>query len=271
MKVDGHIHTPYCPHGTNDSFKAYVERAIQLGFKKITFTEHAPLPKSFEDSTPTKDSGMKQQLLEAYLGDLNMLKKQYAKDITIGIGLEVDFIEGFEEETKSFLNEYGPLLDDSILSVHFLRHQQNWHCLDYSSELFGEITELFGSVAAVYEKYFQTVAQSIKADLGPYKPRRIGHITLVKKFQKQYSCPSSFQKEIKDLLHLIKREGYELDYNGAGVVKPLCGETYPPADIAREAFEMGIPLVYGSDAHQAGDLGQGLEQIDQHLVKSLLS
>ena len=25
---DGHIHSPYCPHGTNDSLDAYVEKAL---------------------------------------------------------------------------------------------------------------------------------------------------------------------------------------------------------------------------------------------------
>ena len=58
MRRDGHIHTPYCPHGTNDTFHDYVETALGLGFEEITFTEHAPLPKGFNDPTPAKDSGM---------------------------------------------------------------------------------------------------------------------------------------------------------------------------------------------------------------------
>jgi histidinol-phosphatase (PHP family) len=57
-KRDGHIHTPYCPHGTKDELKKYIKRAIDLEFDEITFTEHAPLPKGFEDAAPTKDSSM---------------------------------------------------------------------------------------------------------------------------------------------------------------------------------------------------------------------
>ena len=26
---DGHIHTPYCPHGTNDTFDDYVKKSIE--------------------------------------------------------------------------------------------------------------------------------------------------------------------------------------------------------------------------------------------------
>lgn len=39
---DGHIHTPYCPHGTDDSFEEYVQKAIQVGVDEISFTEHFP-------------------------------------------------------------------------------------------------------------------------------------------------------------------------------------------------------------------------------------
>jgi len=46
---DGHIHSPYCPHGTKDSFELYVERALKLGLKEMTFTEHMPLQGNFMD------------------------------------------------------------------------------------------------------------------------------------------------------------------------------------------------------------------------------
>ncbi|HHY21833.1 MAG TPA: PHP domain-containing protein, partial [Bacilli bacterium] len=53
---DGHVHTPFCPHGSKDELEEYVLRAIELGLTGLTFTEHAPLPLSFEDPTPEQDS-----------------------------------------------------------------------------------------------------------------------------------------------------------------------------------------------------------------------
>lgn len=41
-KRDAHIHTPFCPHGSKDALKQYVEKALERGFTSITFTEHAP-------------------------------------------------------------------------------------------------------------------------------------------------------------------------------------------------------------------------------------
>lgn len=28
---DGHIHSPYCPHGSKDDFEKYVQRAMDVG------------------------------------------------------------------------------------------------------------------------------------------------------------------------------------------------------------------------------------------------
>ena len=55
---DGHIHTPYCPHGTDDKFEQYVEKAIKVGLDEISFTEHFPLPKGFTDPAPNNDSSI---------------------------------------------------------------------------------------------------------------------------------------------------------------------------------------------------------------------
>lgn len=261
MKIDGHIHTPFCPHGSRDSLYQYVEQAIQLGFQQISFTEHAPLPKSFVDPTPLQDSAMKLDEMERYLLNLGKVKEEFKNELKIQIGLEVDYIEEFEEETRAFLNEYGPHLDDSLLSVHFLKKDDTYYCMDYSDDVFAEMIKHFGSVENVYEAYFNTVLASIKANLGNYKPRRIGHITLVHKFQQRFPCPKDFKESIMYLLEQIKDYGLQLDYNAAGLFKPLCRETYPPQWVAEEATKKKIPLVYGSDAHCAKDLGQGFPTI----------
>ncbi|KMY55068.1 histidinol phosphatase [Bacillus sp. FJAT-27231] len=261
MKRDGHIHTPFCPHGTKDTLDSYIEEAINQGFSQLTFTEHAPLPFGFIDSTPTQDSGMELGDLDAYFSALQRVKKEYAADISIQAGLEVDYIEGFEKETTAFLDEYGPLLDDSVLSVHFLKEQSNWYCLDYSADVFEDMIGIFGSLTAIYKKYYETVHRSIKADLGPFKPKRIGHITLVHKFQHRFPNEVSFDLEIDSILTAIKENGYEIDFNGAGLMKPLCLESYPSPEVAQKALDMGISLVYGSDAHQAKDIGQGYDKL----------
>lgn len=263
MLKDGHVHTPFCPHGTKDRFEEYIEKAISLGFQEISFTEHAPLPVSFVDPTPEQDSGMKWEELEDYFIKIELLKPKYKNKIVINCGLEVDYIEGYEKETTAFLNQYGNRLDDAILSVHFLKHEHSYDCLDYSPENFNQMIIKYGSIQLIYQNYFRTLLKSIYTDLGPHKPKRIGHMTLVKKFQKKFPNDTNYHNEIFEVLDAIKAHSYELDYNGAGIQKPLCRETYPPPWVAEEAIKLQIPLIYGSDAHRAKELMQGYDTLIQ--------
>lgn len=256
MIKDGHIHTPYCPHGSLDSFHQYIEKAIQAGTSEISFTEHAPLPSNFKDPTPDEDSGMDLKLLEAYLFDLDQLKKEYKQDIVISTGLEIDYITGFELETTSFLNTYGKYLDDSILSVHFLLAHEDYVCIDYSKEVFLKFVQKLGNPMSVYKLYYKTVMDSITSDLGIFKPKRIGHITLAHKFQHALPKTVDDHEDILAILVEIKNRNMELDVNSAGFAKPFCKESYPPLPYVSLAKKLGIPLVFGSDAHQAKDLHQ---------------
>ncbi|MBM7660523.1 histidinol-phosphatase (PHP family) [Bacillus mesophilus] len=264
MIADGHIHTPFCPHGTKDSFEHYIEKAIGLGFKEISFTEHAPLPINFNDPTPLKDSSMRLEHLDSYFETITQLKERYSNQIKINRGLEVDYIEGYEDEIRSFLLKYGPLIDDSILSVHFLKKDTSYYCMDYSPDAFGEMITIFGSVEHIYKSYYETVLKSIHSDLGLFKPKRIGHLTLAHKFQKKFPVQHSFEQEIREILVNMKEKQLQLDYNGAGINKPLCKEPYPPHWVIKEAITLSIPLVYGSDAHQVKDLHQGIDYLYPH-------
>jgi histidinol-phosphatase (PHP family) len=268
MIADGHVHTPFCPHGSKDSFDDYINKAIQLGIQEITFTEHAPLPITFSDPTPTKDSAMSLADLEDYFTILTSLQNNYKNDIKINRGLEIDFIIGYENETEEFLNTYGTSLDDSILSVHFLKYQDNYYCVDYSADSFGNMVKIFGSIDSIYEAYYQTVLHSVHSDLGPFKPRRIGHITLVNKFQKKFPATKDYGQEITTIIKEMAARHLQLDYNGAGINKPLCLEPYPPHSIMNLVKQEKLKIIYGSDAHQASDLGQGFLSLDKSAILS---
>lgn len=261
LKRDAHIHTPFCPHGSTDSFEQYIEKAIKHHFTHISFTEHAPLPINFVDPTPAQDSGMQFAHLERYFTTLSELKKAYANDITISTGLEVDYIVNYELETTAFLNTYGSELDDAILSVHFLQHRNTYTCIDYSAEEFMRFAKQIGSVQAVYDLYYETLQQSILADLGAHKPTRIGHPTLVHKFQLAHGEHIDDDAAIRKTLQLMQQHGYELDVNSAGLAKRDCLEQYPPKQYVAYAQSLGIPLVFGSDAHTANDLHQFYDDV----------
>jgi len=266
LKRDGHIHTPFCPHGSTDSIEKYVEKAIASGFKEITFTEHAPLPENFVDPTPDKDSGMNSAYLMDYFKQLKRVKEQYQSEIKINIGLEVDYIVGYEHETKQFLNEVGPLMDDAILSVHFLNFQDEYVCIDFSQEVYLQFANKVGGILPMYKLYYETVKKSIKADLGLYKPKRIGHPTLIHKFQHAHDEQIDDAADISELLKMMQTGHYELDFNSAGLSKPYCKEPYPPYPFVKQAIDLQIPVIFGSDAHTAADLHQHYDLLQDKIT-----
>ncbi|MFP7169274.1 histidinol-phosphatase HisJ [Terribacillus sp. 7520-G] len=273
MIGDFHVHTQYCQHGADDKMEDYVLQAIEKGISHLSFTEHAPLPENFKDPAPKRDSAMDRDKVETYLKEGKALQKQYEKDIQINIGFEVDFIRGFEQETEQFLDMYGPEMDDGILSVHMLQApDDSWFCIDYSKEEFGRAARAFGGLTPLYKAYYTSLLASIEADLGRFKPKRIGHITLIQKFQLAYPKPADFSKEQQHILEITKRKGYKLDVNTAGLFKPLCKEIYPPAELLEHAAELGIPLVPGSDSHEAIGIAKGFDRISAfslHLPQEL--
>ena len=44
------------------------------------------------------------------------------------------------------LNKIGPNLDDAILSVHFLKKDNEYYCMDYSPQVFGSMIQSYGSI-----------------------------------------------------------------------------------------------------------------------------
>jgi histidinol-phosphatase (PHP family) len=210
--------------------------------------------------------------LELYLSQARALRDRFSSQIKVKIGLEVDFIPGFETELCKLLDLAGPELDDAVLSVHFLPGVEGWRCVDYSAEDFKEgLLDVYGSVEAVHEAYWELVQRAVEADLGAFKPRRIGHLSLAHKYQRKFPLqnPRHFQPRVCKVLDQIQASGMELDLNTAGLFKRDCQETYPPSWILREAIRRKIPLVYGSDAHSVRGVGQGFEEAER-LVQSLI-
>lgn len=268
MLGDFHIHTHFCPHGSPDQMEQYVEKAIEQGLSAISFTEHAPLPKNFQDPAPAGDSAMRLEDLAAYLTEGKRLKEKYQDKLSIRIGFEVDYIEGYHQEIRHFLDQQQTEIDDAILSVHMLKAPDgSYVCLDYSAEEFERIIHLFGSVDAVYQSYYRTLSLAIKSDLGRAKPNRIGHLNLIEKFSKKFPATQSFASKIDSILALIKQHAYTLDLNTAGLYKPDYQQLYPNTAILQKAMALGIDLVPGSDSHTADAVARGFDKIADYLIK----
>lgn len=257
---DGHIHSPYCPHGTTDPFELYIEQAIRCGLDEMSFTEHMPFTRYFTDDKKFLDEcSPSKEVIEKYFHDLQKIKLKYKDKIKINTGLEVDFVDGYENETKDFLNIYGPKLEDSILSVHFIKVNDEYIAIDWKPG-FEEALEKLETVERIYDKYYETLLKAVKADLGEFKPKRIGHPNLIRIFNKLYPIEYKNKELLEEIVKEIKNGDYEVDVNTAGLRKPYCNEIYV-SDIFKELIEeYGVKKVYGSDSHTASDVGRDFDK-----------
>ena len=254
IKWDGHVHSPYCPHGTKDPLEAYIERALSQGLERISFTEHAPLPEGLNDPAPDNDSGMSFATAERYIEELKTLRDTYKNDIDIRIGMEFDYWEHDVDGTRDIIARYGPELTDGILSLHYLWIEDRYYMVDFSKESFGEIVTATGSVTAAHERYYEGIQALVMTNLGTHQPKRLGHLTLPTKFIQAYPLEQT-PANLDETVRKIRQADFTLDLNTAGLRKPLCGLSYPYPELLQLTQSLGIPLVYGSDAHLAKDVG----------------
>lgn len=275
MKYDGHTHTEYCPHGNVEDTELLIQKAIQLGFNKYSITEHAPLPPAIKDMAGGDlemwtTASMALNDVDNYFKRMAILRKKYASDIVIHIGFELDYFPEFEGWTTDFLNEYGPLTDDGVLSVHFLPGQDGLRGIDYSFEEYRDgITAPSGSFQNAQNLYYQRVLQSLEADLGQWKPTRLGHISLCQKFERFFDEATDYSPKtvtlIDELLQQVKERNYQLDLNTAGFRKEGYTQSYPQPWILEKSHRLGIPLIYGSDSHSLADIGSDYVKVEQWL------
>lgn len=223
MIVDLHNHTVLCNHaeGTID---AYVEEAIVAGTRYFGFADHAPM-----EYDPKYRMSFEQ--MASYEADVLAAKEKYQEKIEILLGYEVDFLPGHMDERVLHAK-----VDYLIGSVHFI---DDWG-FD-NPEFIGRYEH--EDIDVIWQKYFDAIeamAQSKLFDI-------VGHLDLIKVFK---FMPNKDRVTMaKKALHAIKEADMALELNVAGYRKPI-GEPYPSKALLQEAYKMGIPITFASDAHK---------------------
>ena len=241
---DYHIHTKRCKHATGEP-EEFVEQAIRLGLKAIAFTDHIPLPNGF-DSAHRMDLNE----IDDYVNDVLNLQKRYS-EITIRLGIEADFIDGFESFLQKTLHAYP--FEIVILSVHFLAHwpKGNW-VFNYNFP--GK------PIKEIYSEYLQAVKRGIETGLFNV----VGHLDLIKR--PGTSLLTHNEKEVREILTLAKEKNMAVEINTSGLRKAI-GETYPHLSFLPLIAEYDLPVTLGSDAHAPHQVGFEFEKVAREVGK----
>ncbi|MXQ54960.1 histidinol-phosphatase HisJ [Shimazuella alba] len=275
MKVDGHTHTHYCPHGSGEETAKFIEKAIELGFDRYVLTEHAPLPRSFCEALPYEKElvqyfTMKETEFDDYIKEMHQLKRKYKDQIEIRVGFELDYLSEYIDWTRNLLREYQGYIEETVLSVHFLKGVDGWRCIDHTPEELEENVVLYhGNFQSVQKTYYETIKEAILQ----FQPSRIGHLSLCQKFQHYFDegtlVADKAKNEVEQILILLKKKGIALDFNTAGIDNKYCLEPYPSNWIVKKAQKMGIPFIFGSDAHAVDEVGRSYSLFQSVILSSL--
>jgi histidinol-phosphatase (PHP family) len=234
--VDYHVHTARCGHAAG-AMERYVERAIQAGLVELGFSDHLYMYWLAPDRRDP-ELGMAEWEHDFYIEDVERCRSRYARDITIRLSTEADFIPGHERELESILRAYD--WDYVIGSVHFI---DDWG-FDDSRYLDGFRN---WDIDALYAHYFDLVGSS--AETGLFET--IGHADLIKKFGHR---PLADQRDTYAALAArFAGANVCVEVNTAGLRKPV-GDIYPDPDLLRACHAAGVPVTLGSDAHAAPEV-----------------
>jgi histidinol-phosphatase (PHP family) len=232
-RTDYHVHSVYSDGRSIP--EDYIVSAIGAGMNEIGFSEHLTLFREPEqwNMNPAK--------LPSYLDHLDKLRNS-TNGILVKKGLEVDYFEGKEKETRDFL---APLpLDYVIGSVHY----QGEKTVDFGPEFYeGK------NIDSLFEKYFDTVCAAVSSGIFDI----IGHCDLIRIYG--YKPKSDPEPHYRKLARIMKKHDVVFEINTNGRNRPLA-DFYPDRKFLRIFREEKVPVCVNSDAHMPSRIGQYFDE-----------
>lgn len=243
--IDYHLHGNFCGHGSGE-LEEYVQKALAGGFVEIGFSAHLPKVVS-----PDPYHAMPEEDLPRYIELVDRLRRDYRGRIEIKLGIEADYFEGYESETRSLLEAYP--FDYVLGSIHFLG---DWHFTSraglprYSTE----------DPAEAFPRYFELLKRMIASGLFDI----VAHPDAIRRGNFRPAGP--LDDLYGEVAALILEEGMSLEVNTAGIRRGA-GFVYPEEAFLQICIERGVPLTIGSDAHDPDDVGRDYNEAFRVLAR----
>lgn len=241
MQFNYHTHTARCNHAVGTD-KEYVEKAIEKGLKTLGFSDHAPY--LFPDGLDAGAHRMKVEQIQEYAESIRALKKEYAKDIRILCGFELEYYPEYHKEEMLFLNSVSP--DYILLGQHFIgaEHEGRLSSKNNSDEnLAHYVTQVLSALSTGDFLYLA-------------HPDMPGNGCSIACKQTQY----------RRLCEGARRMNIPLEINLLGIRNH---RNYPTETFFKIAGEVGNDVVLGIDAHSPDSiLDDKAEEVANAMVKA---
>jgi histidinol-phosphatase (PHP family) len=238
LPADYHMHTPLCRHAVGEPVD-YAKRAIEIGLNEIGFSDHSPMRQDNFDNWR-----MNFDQLDEYAAKVQLAQEKFPQ-LQIRLALEVDFLPRHESWIRELAARHP--WDYFIGSVHYV--SDSWAIDDPQ-----KLSEWkHRDPLEVWSTYFERLTMAAESKLFEI----IGHADLPKKFghKPNRDCAPLYEK----FLDAAKKSGCAIELNTAGLRKD-CKEIYPGRQMLELAFQKGIPITFGSDAHAPQEVGMNFSE-----------
>jgi histidinol-phosphatase (PHP family) len=246
MLTDYHTHlrpdvgdTPPERYFTEANVRRYLEVAAERGVTELGFSEHVY---RFREAL---DIWLHPFWRECAHDSLDEYVEFLAGMDGVKLGLEVDWIEGREEEVARLID--GRPWDYVIGSVHFIADR----AVDHDGYDIWESSD----PDEVWTAYFGALRDAAASGLFDV----LAHPDLVKVWGKQRPDPPQPLRAYYEIaMPAIAAADVAIEVSTAGLRKPA-GEIYPSRELLEMCVAAGKPVALSSDAHEPGAIGHGYD------------
>lgn len=244
MTVNYHTHTVRCGHAAGAD-EDYVRAAIQMGIKKLGFSDHTPHPNAARNGVR-----MGMDMAEEYFSSLVALREKYKDQIDIRIGLETEYYPLIWDKLLEEYKKYP--IDFLLLGQHTVPEYPP--VPDEKSALFGvrERSSFFATDSpGVLRGYVDLITTAMRSGLFSC----VAHPDVINFVGER----EVYRREMSRIIELSLELSIPLELNVNGVKKGmLLGDVslshYPSRDFWQLAGEMSAGAIIGIDAHAPSDI-----------------
>ncbi len=240
----------------------YVNKAVELGFSAMGFTEHSPLP--FENPF-----SLKEENVDDYINTIDQLKIKYNGKVKLYRALEMDFIPKLSADFAYWKDKCKT--DYLIGSVHLVsppNTDELWFTDGPKHDIYDKgLNDFFGGdIRLAVRTYYHQVNEMIETQSFDV----LGHFDKIKmhnqnRFFNEYE--SWYQKLIDECLDLVKQKNLIVEVNTRGIYKKRSKSLFPDDMALGKVKKLNIPIILSSDAHQPSELNLGFDETKLKLIE----
>jgi len=264
---DWHTHNSLCKHAIG-TIEDYVKKAIEFNLNTIGMSDHFPYGYLISEipsleKIPYEGYAMTLNDVDGYILQLEQIREKYQGKIKLRFAFEIDYFKDKDQVLNRYLKPYIGKLDYLFGSVHVLFGKAGIFAFDDGRFL--NKYEEYDANEELYLEFYNTLQDMIKTPTFDFDI--VTHFDLPKKFNKRVENNKLIMEKVVETLELIKKRNLTVEINTSGLRKEI-KEQYPSEEIIREMYDLDIPILLGSDAHQPKEIAYKFKEIT-NLLKNI--